>query len=68
MLATALPFVPAEDRAARRPILRRIADRFRAHRMQAQLALIDPRLREDAGLTTGGEASWPRQPREQYPV
>ena len=53
---------PSSDGANRVSLLRRMVDRFRAARSAAQMARINPRLREDAGLGQGIEIGWPRLP------
>lgn len=44
------------DPAQHTPLLPRVIAWLRARRMQADMALIDPRLREDAGLAGGAAA------------
>lgn len=60
--ATAAAFVPDMDLGRQKPLLRRLVERFRAARMEAEMALIDPRLREDAGLAPGSASGWPENP------
>jgi hypothetical protein len=43
-------FVQGLDRSRHAPLLRRAMARLRAMRMAADMAVIEPRLREDAGL------------------
>ncbi len=59
MQATAAAFVPGMKQGRQKPLLLRLIERFRAARHEAEMALIDPRLREDAGLAPGSASGWP---------